>query len=281
MKALPFLAPFLAAALAAAAHAAPLRSAEVTKAVNDVKLYQPDREGRAANIGDKVSGATSLHTGRRSRAELMFQDRTLSRVGANSVFSFRNGTRDLEIGQGTILLQVPKDAGGATIRTATVTAAITGTTTMMEYSPNHWVKFITLEGTAKLGLHQGKGKPAKFVSIPPGRMIVMHPNATQIPAPLIINLGKLVASSGLAGRSGFGPLPPQAQQLIQQEIAKQMDERRNGDLLPSHVIIQGPGPRQDRGLPLNIPGIVRRTDHELPYRESPHTIPNQPPPTGP
>lgn len=33
----------------------------------------------------------------------------------------------MEIKQGSFLLQVPKNAGGATIRTSTVTAAITGT----------------------------------------------------------------------------------------------------------------------------------------------------------
>ena len=249
MKALTFLAPLLAAALVASANAGPLRSAQVTKAVNDVRIYQPAADGRPANLGDTISGASSLHTGHQSRAELTFQDSTLTRVGANSVFSFRTGSRDLEIGQGTILLQVPKNAGGATIRTATVTAAITGTTTLMEYNPKHWVKFITLEGTAKLALGAAKDKKVKFVDIPAGHMIVMHPDATRIPAPVVINLAKLVATSGLAGRSRFGPLPAKAQQFINQAVANQMAQRKNGDLMPTDVVIRGAAGRGSNTVP--------------------------------
>jgi len=46
-----------------------------------------------------------------------------------------------------MLLRVPKNAGGAKINTAAVTAAITGTTVMLEFHKNSYVKFIVLEGT--------------------------------------------------------------------------------------------------------------------------------------
>jgi len=244
------------------AHADSLRSAEVTKVVKDVRLYQPSTDGRPANVGDKLTGNASLHTGRQSRTELVFQDNTLTRVGANSIFSFRSGTRDLEIGQGTLLLQVPKNAGGATIRTATVTAAITGTTTMMEYSPNKWFKFLTLEGIAKLSLKGKKGS----MNVPAGQMVVMDPNGQTIPAPIIINLAKLVATSKLAGRSQFGPLPQKAEGLVNQSIDQQTQERANGNLLPTYVIIQGPGGRGPgpQTFPVN-PFTVVRTVPEMIY----------------
>jgi len=239
MNARFLLIPILAAAFPAIAYGESLRSAEVTKVVKDVRLYQPSSDGRPANVGDKLSGNSSLHTGRQSRSELVFQDNTLTRVGANSVFSFRSGTRDFEIGQGTLLLQVPKTAGGATIRTATVTAAITGTTTMMEYSPNKWFKFLTLEGIAKLSLKGKKGS----VNVPAGQMVVMDPNGQTIPAPIIINLAKLVATSKLAGRGDLGPLPQNAEALVKQSITEQTQQRWNGMLLPTHVVIHGPGGR--------------------------------------
>lgn len=251
------------AAFPAIAHADSLRSAEVTKVVNDVQLYQTAAGGHPANIGDKLSGNTSLHTGRQSRAELVFQDNTLTRVGANSVFSFRSGTRDLEIGQGTLLLQVPKNAGGATIRTATVTAAITGTTTMLEYSPNQWVKFLTLEGVAKLSIKGRKGT----TDVPAGHMVVMDPNAQTIPAPIIINLAKLVATSRLAGRSKFGPLPPKAEALINQSVTQQTQERSDGSLLPANVIIQGPGGRGpgQHIFPFIPSSVARLNDNQYYY----------------
>ena len=131
-------------------HAENLQSAKITTLTNDVRLYQSQKFGRQAKVGDRISGHTSVQTGRRSRTELTFQDKTITRLGANSTFSFRRGSRDINLNRGSILLQVPKSAGGATIRTATVTAAITGTTLMMEYNVGEWVKLITLEGNVSL-----------------------------------------------------------------------------------------------------------------------------------
>ena len=120
---------------AASVSAANLESAKVTLTVNKVLIAPPDRSPRPAAEGDVLAGRASLETGKASRAELTFNDQTIARIGANSVFSFSRGTRELELNQGVIFLQVPKNAGGATIQTAAVTAAITGTTIAIEYSP--------------------------------------------------------------------------------------------------------------------------------------------------
>lgn len=117
------------------APAAVLKKAEVTAVVNDVKLVDPQRAERGAKVSDVVQGEVGVKTGIQSRAELLFQDKTLTRLGANTIFSFNEGTRDLELERGTMLLQCPKGVGGAKIRTAAVTAAITGTTILLEYSP--------------------------------------------------------------------------------------------------------------------------------------------------
>ena len=53
----------------AAGQAEPLKSAKVTQAVNEVKLFPDTASSRPAQIGDTVSGSTSVQTGRRSRAE--------------------------------------------------------------------------------------------------------------------------------------------------------------------------------------------------------------------
>ena len=97
-----------------------------------------------------MRNGTAVRTGVESRAELTFTDQTLARLGANTIFSFNKGTRNLELGGGAMLLRVPKDAGGAQINTAAVTAAITGTTVMLEYHPNAFIKFIILEGTGRI-----------------------------------------------------------------------------------------------------------------------------------
>src|ERR1041384_5268365 len=81
---------------------------------------------------------------------LLFQDNTLTRIGAETFFSFKTGTRDLTLEKGSMLLQVPKGLGGAKIHTAAVTAAITGTTIMMEYIPRRYIKVLVLEGSLRL-----------------------------------------------------------------------------------------------------------------------------------
>src|SRR5438045_3396093 len=142
--ALILVAPF------APARAAALREARISEVIQDVKLLPAQAAPRPAALRDEVRDGTAVRTGVDSRAELTFTDQTLARLGANTIFSFQEGTRNLELSGGAMLLRVPKDAGGAQINTAAVTAAITGTTVMLEYHPNAYIKFIVLEGTGRM-----------------------------------------------------------------------------------------------------------------------------------
>jgi hypothetical protein len=239
---IPLFALLVPAAAAAAAET--LRTASVTVAVNEVQVYPGSSAAHLATVGEKVATPSSVQTGRQSRTELTFNDSTLTRLGQNSVFSFREGGRNVELKQGSVLLQVPKNAGGATIRTATVTAAITGTTVMFEYSPGGWIKLLTLEGTQRLSINGSKTS----VAVPAGKMIIMHPNATVIPEPVTIDIAKLVATSPLAGKGTFGPLPPHVRELIQQTVQEQRLAKQQGDLLPTNYVISGPGSRTSRSI---------------------------------
>src|ERR1700722_903801 len=77
-----------------------LKKAEGTAVINDVKLLEPGTGERGAKVKDVVQGQTAVKTGIQSRSELLFQDRTLTRLGANTLFSFTEGTRDLELEHG-------------------------------------------------------------------------------------------------------------------------------------------------------------------------------------
>jgi hypothetical protein len=213
------------------AQGAPLKSANLTKKVNNVRISESSRQAREAQVGDKLTGSSTVLTGRQSRAELTFPDKTITRIGANAAFSFSSGSRDMAIQQGSFLLQVPKGAGGATIRTSTVTAAITGTTTMMEYNPGKWLKFICLEGTAKL-----KNKKGDTVEVPPGRMIAMHPDADQFPPPFIVNVKKMMETSALTDEETFEPLNDEAENAIDDTMAGQMNGKRDGTLQPGYIL---------------------------------------------
>src|ERR1044071_5431552 len=112
---------------------APLTEARVTKIINVVEVVDPAKGAHPAALSELIKDDLGLRTGSKSRSELMFDDNTLTRIGPETYFSFKSGSRDLTLEQGTLLLQVPKGIGGAKIHTAAVTASITGTTIMMEY----------------------------------------------------------------------------------------------------------------------------------------------------
>src|ERR1044072_2341524 len=154
-----------------------MREARVTQVVKDVKILAAQADPRPATTSDTVRGDTAVKTGVESRAELTFGDMTIARLGANTVFSFNEGSRTVDLNNGAILLRVPKGSGGAKIQTAAVTAAITGTTVIVEYHKNSYAKYLVLEGTMRIYL---KGVLGESMLLGPGEMMVLNPNAKRL-----------------------------------------------------------------------------------------------------
>ena len=108
----------LAFLLASGLQGAPLTRAEVTRIINVVDVVVPRKAAHPAVLHEVIKDEIGLRTGSKSRSELMFEDHTLTRIGPETYFSFKAGTRDITLQQGTILLQVPKGLGGVRLRTA-------------------------------------------------------------------------------------------------------------------------------------------------------------------
>ena len=212
--------------------AGPLTSAEVTKVINRVSVIDPAKGTHSAVLRDVIKDNLALQTGARSRSELLFQDNTLTRIGAETFFSFKTGTRDLTLEKGSMLLQVPKGLGGATIHTAAVTAAITGTTIMMEYSPGQYLKVLVLEGSLRLSRN---GSFGDSLVLHPGKMVIMRPDAKKIPDPIDIDLAEIVRTSSLVNFPGSNLLP--SMPLIQAAISDQAKEVAKGTLVPTNLVM--------------------------------------------
>ncbi|MEO6969388.1 MAG: hypothetical protein ABI217_00650, partial [Chthoniobacterales bacterium] len=86
-------------------HATQLKEARVSQVIKDVKLLPAQAAPKPAAVRDEVREDTAVRTGVESRAELTFTDQTLARLGANTIFSFKEGTRNLELGGGAMLLR--------------------------------------------------------------------------------------------------------------------------------------------------------------------------------
>ncbi|MEO6053262.1 MAG: hypothetical protein ABIP97_04550, partial [Chthoniobacterales bacterium] len=69
-----------------AIHAGELQRATVTRVTNQVEVIAPNSSPVPASIGSTIHGSTGVKTGAGSRAELTFNDQTLARLGANTLF---------------------------------------------------------------------------------------------------------------------------------------------------------------------------------------------------
>jgi FecR protein len=230
----------LATVLATASllQAGPLTEARVTKIISDVRVVDPAKGTHAAAINEKIKDEIGLKTGVKSRSELLFQDNTLTRIGPETSFSFKAGTRDLTLKQGTMLLQIPKGLGGAKIRTAAVTAAITGTTIMVQYTPAKHIKVLVLEGSLRLSVN---GTLGDSVLLQAGRMAIMRPDAKRIPEPVTIDLRRVMQTSSLVKMAKKGERKLPSAGLIDREIEQQDHERRKGGLVETNLALNSHG----------------------------------------
>ncbi len=146
---------------------APLKSAHVSQVIRDVRLLPTNAAPRPAAVNDNLVQGTAVRTGIESRAELTFADLTITRLGENTVFSFREATRDLDVSRGAVLVEVPSKSPAAKINTSAVTAAVMGGTALFATGPP--IKFMVLEGVGTL---YPAGHPELAVTVPAGEMVM-------------------------------------------------------------------------------------------------------------
>ena len=126
----------LCVAVASTGSAMDLKQSKVTQVVNDVQIISAaDQQQKAAAVNDTFSMPDILKTGPSSRAELVAADETVTRVGANTIFSFDPANRSINLKQGSLLFHSPHGKGGGTIHTGSATASVLGTTLIVTTTP--------------------------------------------------------------------------------------------------------------------------------------------------
>src|SRR5437762_3247373 len=151
--------------------AAQLDQAQVSQVIQDVRLLEAHGAPRPAVVNAKVTQGMGVRTGVESRAELTFTDLTLTRLGANTIFSFKQGARELDLTSGAVLLEVPPKAPAVKVSTSAVTAAVTGGTALFATGPP--TKFMVLEG---IGTFYPTGHPERAATVNGGEMMTMTAN---------------------------------------------------------------------------------------------------------
>ena len=222
--------------------------ARLTQLIREVSLLPPDAPPRRAVLNETVNEANGVKTGGDSRAELTFPNLTIARLGANSLYSFKNAGRRVQLNTGSTLLSVPKNAGGGTILSSAVTVGITGTTVIFEHIRGGASRLTVLEGTARLSLVRARDQQRTVTA---GQSLEVPAGAVRLPDPKPIDLAALMKTSPLI--DGFRPLPSQnlinnairqqQQQQQQQHGPQNQNQRPNPQGPQSNAQPPGPGPR--------------------------------------
>lgn len=214
--------------------AEPLKSATIMEVKNKVDLKKESDAERPAAKNDQMSGKDVLSTGVKSRVELEFTDRSIARLGSNTIFSFDPQSREMTVQKGSALIHVPPGQKGATqIHSPAATAAILGDVIAMGVTASGATRIIALsqdeKGPVQVTLH----KTGETRTLRSGDMVMIEPMALKIPEPIQVSVDAIAQSSGLIG--GFEkPLPKTAlievktaQDVQAQQIASGMFEGGN------------------------------------------------------
>jgi hypothetical protein len=223
--------------------AASTNEARVTRVKNQVQLANSKNIARRASVNDIVREQTIVRTGNGSRGEVTFSDQTVVRLAAHTVFDFNQGTRGLNLGEGAVLVQAPKEANGATIHAGSVVAAVAGTTVMIEYHAGFY-KFLVLEGTART---YRPGHLGDSVLVGPGQMVFGNPESA-LSDPVDVDIERFMKTSQFI--TDFPPL--RSVKSIVAENQKQQREKSTKNLADTNLVIFGGGTQvsvTDQGQP--------------------------------
>jgi FecR protein len=239
--------------------AASTNEARVTRVKNYVQLGDSKNTGRRALVNDIVHGETIVRTGDGSRGEVTFSDETVVRLAAHTAFDFSHGTRGLNLGEGAVLVQAPKEANGATIHAGSVAAAVAGTTVMIEYHPGFY-KFLVLEGTART---YRPGHLGDSVLVGPGQMVFGNPESA-LSDPVDVDIDRFMKTSRFI--TDFPPL--HSAKSIVAESRKQQREKSTKNLADTNLVIFGGGTQ----VSVTDQGQTDTTDRKTAALVTPHRV---------
>jgi hypothetical protein len=222
-----------------------LKITEVVQSVNVIdatsKRQKPAQQNETFSVPDLLS------TGPNSRAEMVAADGTITRVGANTVFSFSADKREVNLQKGCVLFHSPTGKGGGTIRSASASAAVLGTSIIVTATQDGGFKLLVLEGKAKASLANGR-----TMSLTAGQLTFVMPGSRDFGPVFAFRLQEQVGGSNLVKgfKAPLGSLPKIQMATLTQErkiVAGKMEPTRMR-ILDTKMMNDGPlNPLQIRG----------------------------------
>ena len=203
--------------------AMPLTESIFTEIIQEVNVVSASNKAvTRAKTNTLFKSPDSVRTGQVSRVELTAKDQTITRVGANTTFTFAPSGREIQLKQGSVLFHSPAGAGGGVIKNRGSSAAVLGTTMICTVLRDGRFKVLDLEGSVKVTIRSGAN-----VTIKPGQMVVVSADGTVLGDVGNFKLEDLAARSQLV--VGFSkPVPSYL--LIQAAIQVQNGQIAMGSL---------------------------------------------------
>ena len=172
-------------------------------------------------------------------SELKFTDQTLARLGANTLFSFSEGTRNLNFRMEQCCCGSERSGwsknqfvGGDCCDHRNHRDA--GDTCVNEEEQEFLLQVYRVGGNRAALFARAAGESTLVKA---GQMIIMRRDSKMIPEPVDVDIQKITQSSLLI--TGFGPLGSEA--LIAFERTRQNEQKNSGQLIQTNLVIYGAG----------------------------------------
>jgi hypothetical protein len=212
-----------------------LQGGRISQAVGDVRVGEGGAALAKAKTGAVVNGA-SVQTGPASRAEVVFADQTVLRLGDKTEVTVQPQDRTFDLSAGAILTQVPGGVGRTTVKVHSIIATATGVTLAIECLPKAYTKFISLDGTSRLCLKKN-GWATDCVLLRAGQMLIASPEPKSLPEVVDVDLNHLLATTQFI--TNFPPLPNRDR--LTKTATEQQRNKTHGAFADTNLVIFGRG----------------------------------------
>jgi len=209
------------------------KDAEITTLKNIVE-HDAGQGAAPAKVSEKISENSKVTTAAASMAELTFGDSSITRIGANSVFSFQSKERLVKLDKGTALIHATPGNGGATVDCGGVTAAVSGSTFMASRSATGGAVFVLLESSGSLKVTTPGGQTAVIM---PGQAASTGAGPKSAIQVFDVDVKKVMETTPLVG--GFKELPSQAEINVVTEKQQAMIREGKIEVLGVEVVATG------------------------------------------
>jgi len=194
---------------------------------NDVYSIK-DTNKVTTTLNDKVEPDTQIGTGAQSMCELSLDDKSVTRIGANAVFTFVEQERLVKCDKGTFLVSKDPATDTMTVTTGSVTAAVNGSTVMFDVTGDatHVAVAETTTGVVVTD------KNGKSITLQSGEGISATPAGMASATPRSVDV-KDLTSSPLFTEAGLAPLANDA--LIKGVASAQASAKAAGMSFTSEI----------------------------------------------